>query len=211
MSTFLSFHIKTKAERENLTQLLKELSGIKGRTEGVYPEYMYENISLDENADPGMLAIAESKNGWINIYHNSFQKLHQWGAFISKILNTSFIQIAGQTSSEAYYFLLYEKGALRREIEIMSMDAEVINDKGEKFPFEKEVFFADDSEDFFDMSSLEEYCTLFGLDINSEPAGHYIILSKTIPETVKEVKDKPSDDKPVVGQTSIKKPWWKPW
>ena len=184
MGTFLSFHIKTK-DRDNLINLLKELSRTKEKGLEIFPEYMYDNMLLNENADPNILAITSTNNGWISVHHNAFEKLHQWGEFISKMLNTTFIQIIGQTTSDAYCFLMYESGNIRREIEVVN--GEVLLDKGEKFSFEKEPLLTDDFEaadNFFDIHTLEEYCKEFDLDLNYE-CEQYTVLSKasTMPTT----------------------------
>jgi len=200
MGTFLSFHIKTK-DRDNLIHLLKVLSGTKEKVTDTFPEYMYDSISLNENSDPSILAITLNKDGWISVHHNTFQKLHHWGEFISKTLNTTFIQIIGQTTSDAYYFLLYEGGNIRREIEVMN--SEVSLDKGQKFSFEKEPLLNDnfeDPENSFDIDSLEEYCKEFDLDLNFE-CDQYTILTITTNEPANEDEDKDAN----------KKAWWKLW
>ena len=178
MGSFLSFHVKNN-DKNNLALLLKELSCTNVISENTFPDYLYDDESSFSASEPSVLAIIQKVNGWISVYHNTFEKLSHWGAFISKTLNTTFIQIIGQTTSDYYYFAMFEKGELRREIETNSMDCEVLCDKGEKFTFEKEpLLIFDDPGHFFDMDTLEDYCRHFDLDITLESSDQYLILSK---------------------------------
>jgi hypothetical protein len=179
MGSFLSFHIKTN-DKENLIFLLKELAGgVKEISQTSFPEYLYDDESSFSASEPGMLAITEKNNGWISVYHNTFAKLSHWGEFLSKTFNTVFIQITGQENSDYYYFSLYDKGELQREIETNSMDCEIIIDSGKKFSFEKQpLMIFDDPEHSFDMDTLESYCSHFGLDITLDISSRYLILSK---------------------------------
>src|SRR5882724_9446269 len=136
MATFISFHIKTE-NRFHIAKCLQELSGATEMTHGIYPKELDNSILLDDKADPTFIAIGNVQNGWTSVQLNSFKKLHNWAEKISKELDTTFIHIIGQTGSDVYYFLMYDKGVLLREIEIYYGDFDNTTDKGEKFSFEK--------------------------------------------------------------------------
>lgn len=134
---------------------------------------------LDENANPNFIAISDVQNDWISVQLNSFKKLHDWAKKISKELNTIVVQVVGQTASDAYYFLMYDKGNLRREIEIYYGELDNIIDKGEKFPFEKSSLVPlndDDYENLFDRDTLEQYCKELGFDLFSDVHQTFIIF-----------------------------------
>lgn len=195
MSTFLHFHIKG-SNTEALVSIIKTFSDFSLTEQTHFPDDISDNYLTSEDDDPTYLVIGESKDGWTTVYHNSFKKLNHWGQEISKTLGTTFIQIIGQTTSDAYYFSLFEKGDLLREIEVLSSEGEILIDNGEKFSFEKPVLLTDDFEDpdnFFDMDTLEMYCKNFGLDILGmfeEPQpGNYLVLKRN--------------------KSEVKKSWWK--
>ena len=186
-------------------KLLQELSCADQLITGPYPKELNDNILLGEYANPTFLAISDVQNGWITVQINSFQKLYDWAEIISKELNTSFIQIIGQTVSDVYYFLLYENGVLRREIEIYHGELDNITDKGEKFPFEKPSLVPineGDYKDIFDRDTLEFYCKEFGFDLFEypEPDLYFILKKKNLGTTIK---------KYVLANQP--KPWWKFW
>lgn len=205
MSTFISFHIKSE-NRIHIVKILQELGHIDEMTHGAYPNELDNNILIGEQADPAYMAVGNTQNGWTTVHLNSFKKLHTWAKKISKELDTSFIQISGQTTSDVYYFLLYEKGVLRREIEIYHGDFDHIIDKGEKFSFEASSLVPvndDDYKNLFDRDTLERYCKEFGFDLFSEaePEFYFILKAKKLGRTIKEYAD----------QYLNPKPWWKFW
>ncbi len=182
MSTFLSFHVKT-SDRQNLCVLLSELSGLTQKDSGHLTAEYYERISNSTDAQPDWLLISKPENGWIHVLYNNFGKLHFWGEFISRSMHTTFIQLMGQTTSDAYYFLQYNNGALRREIDVLACDGLVLTDDGEKYPFEQDPLLPDDPEETgitFDFDTLEMYCSHFGTDVAAFYANmeqeEYIIL-----------------------------------
>jgi hypothetical protein len=203
MATFISLHIKSD-NRAHVAKLIQELSDVNHMTYGSYPTELDENILLDENANPNFIAIGDVENGWISVQLNSFKKLHDWTQKISKELNTSVVQVIGQTASDAYYFLMYDKGTLRREIEIYYGELDNIIDKGEKFAFEKSSLVPlndDDYENLFNRDTLEQYCKELGFDLfnDVQPEFYYILKNKKLHKTLSEIL------------ASKKKPWWKFW
>lgn len=205
MATFISLHIKSD-NRIQIAKVLQELSGINQVTQGPYPKELNENILLDENANPTYIAIGNVQNGWTTVQINSFKKLHNWTEKISKELDTAVIQIMGQTVSDVYYFLMYDKGTMRREIEIYHGDFDNITDKGDKFSFEKSSLVPANDEDYknlFDRDTLEQYCKEFAFDLfyDEPPEYYYILRNQKLGKTLNEYA------------TSFKKtrPWWKFW
>lgn len=205
MATFISLHIKSE-NRVQIAQLLQELSNIAEVYQGIYPKELDSSILLGDNTDPTFMAVGNVQNGWTTIHLNSFKKLHSWIETISKRLDTSVINIMGQSTSDIYYFLLYERGVLRREIEIYYGDLNNAIDKGEHFSFEKPSLIPVDDEDYeniFDMDSIERYCKEFGFDLFSEhePDFYIILKHRKIGKTVRNY----------VSSHLTKKPWWKFW
>lgn len=205
MATFLSLHIKSD-NRMHVAKILQELSNVNQMTYGDLSDKYGKNLLFDENADPNYMLISDVQNNWINVHINSFKKLHKWVEVISKELDTSVIQIMGQTVSDVYYFLMYTKGVLVREIEVYHGDFENMVDVGERFNFQKTSFIPlndEDWTDLFDRETLEKYCKELGFDLfhenNQEP---FFILEKTkIGKIFK---------KNLFVNEGIK-PWWKFW
>ena len=180
MGTFLSFHVKTN-DRENLIRILQERSNLIFEQSNEFPGNILDNPIYDMDCTPDFLAVNQPLSGWASILHNGFAKLHEWGIFISAILGTSFIQIIAQENSDYYYFLYYSKGKLLRELEVDSMQLEIITDSGEKFSFEKNPViteYFEDENNFFNTDTLESYCKEFGLDIPALYTGSNFILLK---------------------------------
>jgi len=190
MATFISFHIKSD-NRIHITKILQELSDVNQLIQDNYPEDFDESILFDDNTDPTYIVIGNVQNGWTTVQINSFKKLHNWTKKISQELNTIAIQIIGQTVSDVYYFLMYDNGCLRREIEVYHGDFDNIIDKGEKFLFERSSLIPVNDEDYeylFDRDTLEHYCKELGFDLfYDEPPEHYYILKKnSLGKTIKD-------------------------
>lgn len=205
MATFISLHIKS-GNRIRITELLQELSEIIEIAQGPYPKELNSNILLDDASGPTFMAVGHTDNGWTAVHLNSFKKLHDWAEAIAKALNTTVIQIIGQTVSDVYYFLMYEKGLLRREIEVYHGDMENLTDRGEKFRFERTSLVPvsdEDYENLFDRDTLEAYCKEIGFDLFSEvePEFYYILRRPELGKTIKEY----------AATFTPKKPWWKFW
>ncbi|MFL9483385.1 hypothetical protein ACI6Q2_11455 [Chitinophagaceae bacterium LWZ2-11] len=204
MSTFISFHIKSD-DRNEIANLLQELSGVEQITEDVsYPNDLFRNILMVENADPSFLAVGNVENGWTTVYLNSFKKLNNWAQKISQRLDTTFIHVIGQNTSDVYYFLVYESGELKREIEVYHGDLENVIDKGDRLWFEKESLVPLHEEDYdnlFDIDTIEQYCKEFGFQLFPEvqPKCYLILRKKHLGMTMERCI------------ASYKKPWWKFW
>ena len=192
MATFIQLHIKS-CDRLQVAQRLKALANIAEISEERYPTDFTDRILQNSkgDADPTFILIGTVKDGWIRIQLNSFKKMHTWAEKISREIQTTVVQIMGQTASDVYYFLMYEQGNLRREIEVYHGDAENAIDIGAKFAFEKQFIIPTSEEDFvnlFDRDTLEAYCNELGFDpfTDAGPEKYYILKKQ-------------------------QKPWWRPW
>lgn len=174
---------------------------------GTAPPEFHNSILMDENALPSFMLVENVNNGWTGVKLNSFNRLHPWMEQISRELDTTAIHIIGQTVSDVYYFQVYEKGVLRRNIEIYHGDYDQSIDEGNKFPFEKASLIPQDDDwenfDAFDIDTIQAYCKQFGFDIfNESEPGHYIILKK---------KDIGDTIQKYMRRGARSKPWWKFW
>ena len=109
MSTITAVYIKAQ-DKEPIISALKKLTGLKSVTEEAFSANIRIHYILGENASPTWLAIRNTQPGWITIYHNTIGKLTGWGNELSKKLDTILIIMAAQTTSDYYYFCLFEKG-----------------------------------------------------------------------------------------------------
>jgi hypothetical protein len=206
MATFISIHIKSD-DKDKVIDILKKLSNISELTKAHNLQELDSVIIIGENSDPTYLAITGVKKGWITVHVNSFKKMHLWLKTISQDLNTIAINIAAQTTSDVYYFLMYDNGSLRREIEIYYGDLENAIDRGDKFAFENKTLVPEDDDDYenlFDLDTLNEYCIELGFALFDEEVDNYeafeeylILKSKRIGKTITDL---------IKG-----KPWWKFW
>jgi hypothetical protein len=208
MSTILNFHLKTP-DPTRVASALKKLTGIEHVIQGEYPVNFHKYILNDINAIPNCLVIGRNGNDWTTVGVNSFMKLHEWGKQLSEELKTQFVQTSAQNTSDAYYFLMYENGQLKREIEVNIGDEENMIDNGEKLPFEAPIIhrIVDNEEDcvFFDWDALEQYCQNLGFEFlpNDEGNEFYILKADKLGITMDEVID--------ARIKNSQKPWWKFW
>lgn len=204
MATFLSLHIKSD-KQGHILKILQNLSDADEMIYDSYPKELDDNIVLNENEYPSYLAISNSENGWTHVHINSFKKLYDWCERISNELNTSCIQVMGQTVTDAYYFLMYENGVFRREIDIYHGDLDNIIDKGEKFAFEKDSLIGsgEDFENVFDRDMLEFYCKELGFNLVDNNSNSLYFIMKKI-KAGKTIND-------FINSYTRSKPWWKFW
>lgn len=205
MGTFLNLYVKHDDPAEIAT-LLQELSGNYELSRGAYPENYHEFILTFQHANPTYVIIGNTQNGWTDVSLNSFKKLEDWAENLSARLETAVVQVMGQTASDWYYLLMFEKGELRREIEVARDEPEDCVSIGETFPFETSVLPVNEneaSEVLFDIDHLEEFGKALGFDIRyNAPAGEQYYLLKH--------PDIAAGDKGPVGIVA-RKPWWKFW
>jgi hypothetical protein len=208
MSSLLYFHLKT-SEVNNVVTALKNLTGIQQAEKGEFPINFHREILQNIDTDPNYLVVFANGSEWTTVAINSFKKLHKWGEQLSAELKTVFVQTTAQNTSDAYYFLMYDKGQLKREIEVNHGYEEDIVDLGEKLPFEHEVIHqvADDEDDciFFDWDTLEYYCKQLGFQFIPDDEGNYFHTLKvdTIGLTMDAYHNQRVDN--------MNRPWWKFW
>lgn len=167
MELLLHFHVNT-TNREKLAYLLQQYSGISPiSTRGLIQD-IADFVLADIEAEPDYYVINQSAPHWQNVEFNSLIKLHRLGAFLSKNLNTVFIQTSYWKVKEYTYFLVYDKGRLRREIE--STHDHLIPNINLGVPFE---FEHPDNEvktetvQMFDLDSLADYSKHLGIDLSN--------------------------------------------
>ena len=172
MSTWTAFYVNTDNEKL-VTEQLQTLTGISNVEIGKFPDDLFNNYLLDESAKPTYLAICKTQNNWVAVSHNSFNHLEEWSRIISKNLNTKVIATIAQNTADVYYFSLFDNGEKIREIEVCySADFEPVN-FGKKFDFENEQpgtkqEYDGETEYYFDIDSMDEYCGHFGLTMQHE-------------------------------------------
>lgn len=99
---------------------------------------------------------------------------------------------------------MYDKGQVRREIDIYHGNFDITIDKGEKFSFESTSLIPENEEDYkslFDIDTMGTYCKALGFDLFQDNHGQtFVILTKkssilTLKQSI----------------IKSKKPWWKFW
>jgi hypothetical protein len=208
MGTWTSLYVNT-SDAEAVAGKIQSLSGIKKISTGKYPNDLQSRQLMSKEGTPDFLAIGHVQPGWVTVDHNSFAQLADWGTALSKELNCRVIVIIMQTTSDYYYFALYEEGKKLREIEVCySTDFDEV-DSGDKFSFEDKKAglpskYGDSGAYLFDFDAVEKYCAHFGLNIQAqnEEASWITLREDSGKMTVKEYVNK---------NLLNKKPWWQFW
>jgi len=173
MEFIFNFHLKTQKD-DLLLELVQKCSGINQASRVKYVDDLQDNILTDREAYPDYLSFSRNCTEWFTVECNSFKKLHDWGALLSKELETLFLQTVYSSVNEYSYLLAYENGEMIREIEATNHSETPVIDKGRPFEFEKE------SERMFDLDSLMDFCTYLGIDtINGSSAAYFVVMKDT--------------------------------
>lgn len=173
MEFIFNFHLKTQKD-DLLLALVQQCSGIRTARRVKYADDLQDNILVDRQAYPDYLSIGRNSAEWLTVECNSFKKLHDWGALLSKELETLFLQTVYSSVNEYSYLLAYEHGLLVREIEATNSSETPLINEGKPFGFEKE------SVRMFDLDSLMDFCTYLGIDtINGQSATYFTVLKDT--------------------------------
>lgn len=208
MATWTAFYINTNELNSvvgKLTELTDNLEVIHG-TE--FPTDMGNYQLLDAELAPNYIAIGQTNKDWTSIVHNSFDKMKDWAKLMSSQFSCKVIVTIAQSVSSYYYFALYDKGEKLREIEACySDDTEEIN-FGDKFEFENEKpgqkhVWDGEVSYLFDFDALEEYCSHFGLTLQTDYHETKWTLLKG--------KYRKKEISEYVQKHLVKKPWWKLW
>lgn len=204
MGSVASIHVKA----ENQSAILKLIQQLSDANEMTYENYPTEadNYIVGDGKKPTIVAVSEVKNGWINIFSNYFGKMENWLEALSRESGAMAIQVLWQTVSDVYYFTIYDKGKLRRRIEVYYGDLDSVVDLGEKFIFEKEFLVLQNDEDYeniFGRDDIEEYCRNLGIELFAKngQAKFYIFRRKKIGLTLSRWLEK----------KVTQKPWWQFW
>ena len=178
-----------------------------------FPLDMGQYQLINTNIPPNYLCVGNTQPECITVVHNSFDKLEDWGILFSEKFQCKVIMVMAQSTSDAYYFALYDHSQKRREIETCyGADFAMINE-GEPFDFEgpypgekSPYTINNESEEasyLFDFDSIERYCSHFGLQLEYDYSTvKWTILKGNVKREIDEYLKK-------LGLN--KKPWWKFW
>jgi len=204
MGTWAAFYVKTPDQLKLVEAIRSAIPGITDVAQD-QPGSLTNDITPSTNGDPDRLILSQTNPEWVTVFQNSFDDLGDLCTDLSRDLETSIIVTMAQTTSDYYYFALYDNGVNKREIEACySDDSESIN-SGERFPFEnaepgEKVEYDEEESYLFDFESLEKYCKQFGFDMYVDPENSkWTLLQAHGYRSI--VKNKGSN----------KKPWWKLW
>lgn len=208
MATWTNIYINTDLDKEVVQKLQELTDDLEVTYNTDFPSDIGDYQMLDSDLAPNYLAIGKTQNDWTTIVHNSFDKMEDWGIYLSNHFHCKTIVTIAQSVSSFYYFALYDNGIKVREIETCySEDFETVN-FGDKFEFEgeepgKKVNYDDEESFLFDFDSIEEYCQNFNLTIqtNYNEVKWTILKGKNLKSEVAEFMQK----------YMAKKPWWKFW
>lgn len=206
MATWTAFYVKT-TNGQGFKEKLISLTGITTVAEGRFPTDHYASYLLNE-AVPDYLAFTSTQPGWITVIYNSSNKLTDWCIDISKQFNGGYCN-RGTKRFGYYYFALYDKGVLQREIEYCYSEDYIPTNFGKKFDFEEEepgeqIEYNGGVTYLFDFDSIEKYCAHFGLTIqcNYQEFDWTILKGKRSAQTVAQTEQ---------ALNGLRKPWWKFW
>ncbi len=209
MSTWTQFYVETD-NKSMIVGMLKSLTGISEESLGAYPEDMYDNYLFNEDAKPSYLAIASISPHWITVSHNSFNRLTDWGEILSKKLDTKVIVTIAQSVSDGYYFSMYDKGKMVREIEVCYSEDFKPKNFGQRFAFENEqpgskTEYGGEIEYYFGFEEIEDYCRHFGLAIQNNFSDYEWTILKN------GIKQPTINDFIQQQLVKKKKAWWRFW
>lgn len=204
MSTWIKFYIKTN-DYQGVIDQLKSFISVETQSISKFPLDHHGSFLIDGTL-PNYLVIGTTEPEWITVIYNSSSKLEVWGTDLSKKFETIVIVTMAQSVDSYYYFALYEKGELMRELEYCYSDDMEPTNFGNKFSFEREepgekVEYEGEISYLFGFENIEEYCKHFGLTIQVDYDKFVwtILKGKSSGKTLDELLN------------DFKKPWWKFW
>jgi len=208
MATWTNIYINTDQEHEVVKKLQELTDDLEVTYDTDFPSNIGDYQMLNTDLAPNYLAVGKTQSNWTTIVHNSFDKMEDWGIYLSKQFHSKLIVTIAQSVSSAYYFALYDNGIKVREIETCySEDFEMV-DFGNKFEFEgdepgKKVNYDDEESYLFGFDSIEEYCQHFKLVIQTD--------YNDVKWTVLKGKNLRNELAEFIQKYVPKKPWWKFW
>lgn len=173
MEFIIHFHVKTD-QQDKLVQLLYEYSGITPMSVIEATDDLLDMILADPEKDPTYYVINKGSEGWLNVEYNSFKRLHHLGKWLSEELNTIFLQTVYSSVNEYSYFLYYEVGEKKREIEGTGERPIPSINWGEPLEFENK----ENDLLMFDLDGIADYCRCLGIDISCLQNEEYSIVLK---------------------------------
>lgn len=211
MASWSVFYINTN-DMEAVIAKIDSLSKALGESIRQSPEKYDRQIHL-EGQPSAQLNVSCLQDGWLTVTHYSSWKYNDWLEELSKTFNTKVIGTLAQSVSDYYYFVLYDHGSKKREIEVCYSDDSETVDSGEKFPFEGEQageYFEEDNAYLFDFDSIEKYCAHFGLTIGQDyDSVKWTRIQNAAAAEWTKVVDMPGHTSAVGPKKP--KPWWKFW
>ncbi|TXI91093.1 MAG: hypothetical protein E6Q36_00110 [Chryseobacterium sp.] len=173
MEFIIHFHVKTD-QQDKLVQLLHEYSGITPMPVIEATDDLLDMIMADPETEPTYYVVNKGCDGWLNVEYNSFKRLHHLGKKLSAELDTVFLQTVYASVNQYSYFLYYEKGEKKREIEGISVSPDPSINWGELLAFES----GENDLSMFDLDSIADYCKRLGIDLSCLQNEEYSIVLK---------------------------------
>ncbi|MBO9152132.1 hypothetical protein ACFOTA_07930 [Chitinophaga sp. GCM10012297] len=223
MGTWLNIFIRHNDHRQ-VADALQEFSEVSEVRQGNTSDVLKCSslILHGEDTPPSFLVSEDMQNGWIRVHLNSFAKLPGWLEKLSDRLQTSVLQVIGQTTSDYYYLLLYENGRFKRELEGIRDEPEKYIDRGEMLPFEEPFVPGLDEYECekvrLNGDDVDDFCKGLGFDFWSdfeyEGREFYLLKKDIIGLTMDEYLDQKKYKRAVVREPTAaakSRPWWKFW
>ena len=175
MGTYCALHVKTMEKGSLVSELELFLAAIhRGHvihtTSAETIGKLYgEEFLCSEKRPPTNFALIAEQPDWLTAQYNSFFRLDDMAAEISRRLGTVVILGTAQTCSSAYLLGIYESGRHLRTLEFA--DGSWLAQEGAPLAFEPDPLGENISEEgeepyyIFDADSVREYCEHFGLKL----------------------------------------------
>src|SRR5215203_4173722 len=115
MATWTNIYINTDQEHEVVKKLQELTDDLEVTYDTDFPSNIGDYQMLNTDLAPNYLAVGKTQSNWTTIVHNSFDKMEDWGIYLSKQFHSKLIVTLAQSVSSAYYFALYDNGIKVRE------------------------------------------------------------------------------------------------
>ena len=176
MSTYTALHVQSRddAAQSLFTQWLKSANGARivhvSRLNS-FPFDFYWDDFLISGQPPTVLAAGYEQPDWLTVHYNSFCKMQELSAELSRALNCLSVVVMAQSVSEAYFVSIHRCGEHLRTLEYAGDQGEWITQDGSPLPFENYPLGRNLSEKgeepfyVFGRDEVEEYCSQLGLNL----------------------------------------------
>ena len=146
-----------------------------------FPFKLYWEKFLVSEEPPTMLCIGQTQPDWVTVHYNSFYVVRDIAASISDKLQCLAIVAMMQSTADANYLSIFDRGEHLRTLECVA--GEWKKQEGEPLSFETQPLgrnIALESEEAFYAFSefeVETYCENFGLELWLEEASNWTVAS----------------------------------